>query len=519
MNKTIVTEENFDSRDLFAGITKDSIADMFSDPNSEAVASINARLQTGRSLADAVLDEISASVNFANDAVAKDWCRFVGSYNADKATAAYAQKWLREQEMDSCTMDDIVQACCDVEDSRSYAKAGLVNKTVCRMLHDRIAKAADWNSDLPICNMGSAFTRNIRETELLYKKMMANPRWAAQRFGRHLAYISKYQWLQFQRFFGLPDIDSTKKRLCANLESALASGRSDEIEKKCGTMEISGFFGFTPAFSRNEVLPPAKTVENALLYRSLLRACYSNEVNYHCRDVDKLSAFAYLYGNTNLSCAAIQKKLSASAELKQIAENNERPSRDFGLLDMGAVDRISAELGIDVASAEEFWRTHQYVEDNLWLEIPRDAEEAILRAMLQDAWEAWTHSGSILLDAYNSNLDARAHDEILMPSEAALYEHWRPSVRIMKAVIVADTGEYSVFDLSGEALEKAFAESLAHTYRRYAQWSGLPDHFDGSTVFSKWLDADYLSLAADELSAMRERNQKLADAIVFPSNE
>ena len=169
MNKTIVTEENFDSQELFAGITKDAIADMFSDPNTEAVASINARLQAGRSLSDAVRDEISASVNFANDDVAKDWCRFVGAYNADKATAAYAQKWLREQEMDSCTMDDIVQACCDVEDSRSYAKTGLVNKTVCRMLHDRIAKAADWNSDLPICNIGSAFTRNIQETELLYK--------------------------------------------------------------------------------------------------------------------------------------------------------------------------------------------------------------------------------------------------------------------------------------------------------------------------------------------------------------
>ena len=162
MNKTIVTEENFDSQELFAGITKDAIADMFSDPNSEAVASINARLQAGRSLSDAVRDEISASVNFANDDVAKDWCRFVGAYNADKATAAYAQKWLREQEMDSCTMDDIVQACCDVGDSRSYAKTGLVNKTVCRMLHDRIAKAADWNSDSPICNIGSAFTRNIQ---------------------------------------------------------------------------------------------------------------------------------------------------------------------------------------------------------------------------------------------------------------------------------------------------------------------------------------------------------------------
>lgn len=519
MNKTIVTEDNFDSRDLFSAITKDSIADMFSDPNSEAVASINARLQTGRSLSDAVLDEISASVNFANDAVAKDWCRFVGSYNADKATAAYAQKWLREQEMDSCTMDDIVQACCDVEDSRSYAKAGLVNKTVCRMLHDRIAKAADWNSDLPICNMGSAFTRNIRETELLYKKMMANPRWAAQRFGRHLAYISKYQWLQFQRFFGLPDIDSTKKRLCANLEAALASGRSDEIEKKCGTMEISGFFGFTPAFSRNEVLPSAKTVENALLYQSLLRACTGNKVCYGSRDADKLSVFAYLYGDTNFSYAAIQQKLNTSAELKQIIENIERPSRDFGLLDMGAIDRISAELGIDVASAEEFLRAHQYVGDDMRLEIPHDAEEAILRAMLQDAWEAWTHSGSILLDAYNSNLDARAHDEILMPSEAALYEHWRPSVRIMKAVIAADTGEYSVFDLSGEELEKAFTKSLAHTYRAYAHWPGLSDHFYGTTVFWKWVDPDYLYKAADELNAMHEHNQKLADAIAFPANE
>lgn len=514
INTTFVTEKNFDSPDLFSSLTKDSIADIFTDPNSEAVASINARMQAGRSLSDAVRDEISASVNFANDDVAKDWCRFVGAYNADKATAAYAQKWLREQEMDSCTMDDIVQACCDVEDSRSYAKTGLVNKTVCRMLHDRIAKAADWNSDLPICNIGSAFTRNIQETELLYKKLMANPWWATQRFGRQLAYISKYQWLQYQRFFGLPDIDSTKKRLCADLEAALASGRKDEIEK-------FGDFGMSlaPVFSGNEALPPAKTVENALLYQSLLRACTGNKVCYGSRDADKLSVFAYLYGDTNFSYAAIQQKLNTSAELKQIIENIERPSRDFGLLDMGAVGRISAELGIDVASAEEFLRAHQYVGDDLRLEIPHDAEEAILRAMLQDAWEAWTHSGSILLDAYNSNLDARAHDEILMRSETALYEHWRPSARIMKAVIAADTGEYSVFDLSGEELEKAFTKSLAHTYRAYAHWPGLPDHFDGSTVFSKWLDADYLSLAGDELNAMRERNQKLADAIAFPANE
>lgn len=514
MNKTIVTEENFDSRDLFSVITKDSIADMFSDPNSEAVASINARLQAGRSLSDAVLDEISASVNFANDDVAKDWCRFVGAYNADKATAAYAQKWLREQEMDSCTMDDIVQACCDVEDSRSYAKTGLVNKTVCRMLHDRIAKAADWNSDLPICNIGSAFTRNIQETERLYKKLMANPWRATQRFGRQLAYISKYQWLQYQRFFGLSDIDSTKKRLCADLESALASGRKDEIEKiiDFGIIPI-------PVFSCNEVLPPAKTVENALLYRNLLRACYRNEALYSGIDADELSTFAYLYGCTNFSYVEIQQKLNSSAEFRQISEDIKRPSRwAFGLLDMGAIDRISAELGIDVASAEEFWRTHQYVEDDLRLETPHDAEEAILRAMLQDAWEAWTHSGPILLSAYNANLDARAHDEIIMPSEAALYEHWHPSVRIMKAVIAADTCECSVFDLSGEALEKAFTKSLVHTYRAYAHWPGLPTHF-GATVFPKWVDPDYLYKAADELNAMCERNQKLADAIVFPANE
>ena len=106
-----------------------------------------------------------------------------------------------------------------------------------------------------------------------------------------------------------------------------------------------------------------------------------------------------------------------------------------------------------------------------------------------------------------------------MPSEAALYEHWRPSARVMKAVIAADTGEYSVFDLSGEELEKAFTKSLAHTYRAYAHWPGLPDHFYGTTVFWKWVDPDYLYKAADELNAMRERNQKLADAIAFPANE
>ena len=220
MNKTIVTEENFDSQELFAGITKDAIADMFSDPNSEAVASINARLQAGRSLSDAVRDEISASVNFANDDVAKDWCRFVGAYNADKATAAYAQKWLREQEMDSCTMDDIVQACCDVGDSRSYANTGLVNKTVCRMLHDRITNSGD--GSIPFShNHGEAFTRNLRETKLLYKKVMAYP-WLG-------LYAGKYQLLQYQRFFGLPDISSTMEKLSEDMKASKASGKNDWI--------------------------------------------------------------------------------------------------------------------------------------------------------------------------------------------------------------------------------------------------------------------------------------------------
>ena len=197
-----------------------------------------------------------------------------------------------------------------------------------------------------------------------------------------------------------------------------------------------------PVFSCNEALPPAKTVENALLYQSLLRACTGNKVCYGSRDADKLSVFAYLYGDTNFSYAAIQQKLNTSAELKQIIENIERPSRDFGLLDMGAIDRISAELGIDVASAEEFLRAHQYVGDDMRLEIPHDAEEAILRAMLQDAWEAWTHSGSILLDAYNSNLDARAQDEILMRSETALYEHWRPIWRRAGKGVYQKPGTY-----------------------------------------------------------------------------
>ena len=517
INTTLVTEKNFDSYDLFAAITKESIADMFSDPNSDAVASINAHLQAGWALSDAVRDEISASVIFANDDVAKDWCRFVDADDADEATAAYAQTLLRENVMDNHTCKEIIHACAEVATSKTFTKSGL-NKTACRMLHDRIAKSRR-NSGPLIGNLGSAFTRDLRETELLYKKMMTNPTWATRKFGEDLFWLSKYQWLQFQRFFGLMNIDSAKEKLRADLTAARVSGRTDEIKTKCDA--IGMFFPrCIPGFSCNEVLPSAKTVENALLYRGILRTCVGNEELYGGRYANDLSAFAYLYGDTNFSYTEIQKKLNDSVELKQIADNIKRPSRwAFGLLDMGAIDRISAEFGIDVKSAEEFLRSHQYVKDDLRIEIPHDAEEAILRAMLQDAWEAWTHSGSILLDAYNSNLDARAQDEILMRSETALYEHWRPSVRIMKAVIAADTGEYSVFDLSGEELEKAFAKSLAHAYRAYAHWPGLPDHFDGSAVFSKWLDADYLPLAADELYAMHARNQKLADAIVFPANE
>lgn len=514
MEKTIVTAKNFDSRDLFIGINRQSIANMFSDPDSEAVASINARLQAGRSLSDAVLDEISASVNFANDDVAKDWCRFVGAYNADKATAAYAQKWLREQEMDSCTMDDIVQACCDVEDSRSYAKTGLVNKTVCRMLHDRIAKAADWNSDLLICNIGSAFTRNIQETELLYKKLMANPWWATQRFGRQLAYISKYQWLQYQRFFGFPDIDSTKKRLCADLEAALDSVTRDELEQYdlLHLDEVE----FVPVFSQNEVLPSAETVQNALLYWQVLKICVGGRANFNADDTD-LQNFAYLYGGTSFSFNAIMKKLNTSAELKQIADDRNRPSRAFGLLDMAAIGRIAAELGVDVTSADAFLHAHTYA-SNTPLKIPNDAEEAILHVMLQDANDAWAREGSILLDAYNKNLAARAEVEIFMPSEAALYAHWRPSANIMKAIVAKDTGEMSVFDLSGEALEKAFVKSLAHAYTECARYPAL-SAWIGDTPGHRWLDADYLRDASEELNELHARNDRLRSAIVFPANK
>lgn len=510
INTTFVTEKNFDSPDLFSSLTKDSIADIFTDPNSDTVASMRERMHTdGLSLADALMAAIRESVVFEDDDVAKDWCRFVGAKDADQATVSYARQCLLEYGLSYYLLSDITDACAEVEASKAFKKSGL-NKVTCRMLHDRITNSG--YGSIPFShNHGEAFTHNLRETELLYKKVMAYP-WLG-------LYAGKYQLLQYQRFFGLPDISSTMEKLSADMKASKASGKNDWIARRL-TIERC-----VPVFKCNEVLPPAKTVENALMYRALLHACFNiNEYSHEADEnsttsVKDLSTFAYLYGDTNFSYTSIRERLNTSSEFKSFVENNARPSREFGLLDMGAIDRISAELGIDVKSAEDFLRSHLYAEEELRLEIPHDAEEAILRAMLQDAWEAWTHSGPILLDAYNLNLDERAKDGILMPSETALYEHWRPSTRVMKAVVASDTGSFSVFDLSGEALEKAFTKSLAHAYRAYAHCPGLPNHFNGTTVFSKWMDADYLPLAGDELNAMHERNQKLADAIVFPSNE
>ena len=46
INTTFVTEKNFDSPDLFSSLTKDSIADIFTDPNSDTVASMRERMHT-----------------------------------------------------------------------------------------------------------------------------------------------------------------------------------------------------------------------------------------------------------------------------------------------------------------------------------------------------------------------------------------------------------------------------------------------------------------------------------------
>lgn len=154
------------------------------------------------------------------------------------------------------------------------------------MLHDRIAKS--WRNSGPLIgNIGSAFTRDLRETELLYKKIMANPTWATRKFGEDLFWLSKFQWLQLQRFFGLMNIDSAKEKLRADLTAARASGRTDEIKTKCDAIGFSRV-DIIPSFSCNEVLPSAKTVENALLYRGVLRTCVGNEVLYGGRESNDL---------------------------------------------------------------------------------------------------------------------------------------------------------------------------------------------------------------------------------------
>lgn len=512
MEKTIVTVENFDSRNLFTNINKEAIADMFSDPDSDTVKSLNSRLR-GVSLSSAFLDEIALSVEFADDDAAKDWCRFVSADDADRATADYARWWLRRYKMEYY-LDDAIHACNEVAESKAFKKVGRINKTVCRMLYDRMGHRWYHSDDL-IDNWGNAFTRTSKETKQLYQKMLRNPEWAERAFGHGLDWMGKYQWLQFQRLFGLPDIESTKKKLKAELQSACDSpvledrSKYDRYALECDQ--------YIPTFSINEVLPSAKTVENALLYWNVLHVCLSERA-FPDSDRKNLRDFAYLYGNTDFSYATIQQKMDTSAELKQIVEDRKRPSRAvFGLLDMQAIDRIVAELGIDVASAEKFLQTHRYL-DTSQIEAPNDADEAIMRAIQQDANDAYAHFGPIQLDAYDKNLVARAEAEIPMPSEVALYAHWRPSANVMKAVIAHDTGSMTVFDLSGEALEKAFIESLAHAYYEYAKYPGMRAWVGGSAKWHTWLSADYLRDASDALKNLHAHNEQIRSTIVLPAN-
>lgn len=513
MEKTIVTAENFDSRNLFIGINRQSIANMFSDPDSDSVKSLNSRLRTVL-LSSAVLDEIMASIEFADDDVARNWCRFVGADDADHATAVSARWWLRKHVMNGYGLETIEHACDDVAASKTFLKAGRINKMICRMLRERITNAT-YVTDPLIDNYGSPFTRDKRETQLLYEKMMRNPRWAGRTFGnKWFPNVGRYQWVQFQRLFGLSDLSSTMDRLQSDLQSALDSVTRDELEQYdlLHLDEVE----FVPVFSQNEVLPPAEVVQNALLYWHVMKICVGDRANFNA-DCTDLQTFAYLYGGTDFSYNAITQKLNMSAELQQIADDRSRPSRAFGLLDLDAINRIATGLDVDVTSADTFLHAHAY-SSNTPLIIPSDAEEAILHAMLQDANGAWAREGSILLDAYNKNLVARAKAEMLIPSEAALYEHWRPSVNVMKAVVAKDTGNMSVFDLSGEALEKAFAKSLAHTYAAHAQDPAL-SAWIGDTPGHRWLDGDYMHDAYDELNALHGRNEKRRSAIVFPTNE
>ena len=88
----------------------------------------------------------------------------------------------------------------------------------------------------------------------------------------------------------------------------------------------------------------------------------------------------------------------------------------------------------------------------------------------------------------------------------------------MKAVIALDTGSMTVFDLSGEALEKAFVESLAHAYYDYVKYPGLSAWVGGSQ-WHAWLNESYLRDAVDALNKLHEQNDDLRNAIAFPANE
>lgn len=519
MKKIIITEENFDRRDLFEGINGPEIAEMFSDCNSDEVAAIADRCKSVP-LSQAVIEAVLSYVSFDSDATARDFARFHCANDADAVTACIMHKRLASEYL-QCELEDAASVCDEVADTKTFRTHGVQYKGTCQMLYRRFIGLY-----LPIVNRGYAFTRTLEETEQLYRKMVDNPRWAESKFGSWLDGLGKYQTMQFRKLFNWADDATTRKKLCTDLETAEERTRDDRMNVEYDDMRIFWLSGYVPTFKAGEPLPSGEAVENALLYFQMLMQCFGRTMMYSC-DREELADFAFLYGNTDFSPRRIRSRLSASKALTDAVSKYTRPSHNFGPLDFSELDVIADDLGIDIDAAKEFIRRY-HASDREAIRIPEAETSAVIAAMLDDADTAVNAVGPILSDAYCDNLKARSSAQNYLPAEAGLYAHWRPEANVMKSVIVRypngdwrindpfSKDPWCVLDLTGTELESVFCKSLKRAYM-YNISDFRMCRSDG--MYYGWIDKKTINAKKKDLHDREVENEKRLSAIKFPTND
>lgn len=519
MKNIVINKDNFDRRDLFEGINGPEIAEMFADCNSDEVAAIADRCKSVP-LSQAVIEAVLSYISFDSDETAREFARFHCANDADAVTACIMHKRLASEYFQR-ELEDAASVCDEVANSKTFRTHGVRHKGTCQMLYRRFSGLY-----LPIVNRGYAFTRTPEETKQLYRKMVDNPRWAESKFGSWLDGLGKYQTMQFRKLFNWADDSTTRKKLCADLETAEERTHDDRMNVEYDDMRIFWSSKYVPTFKAGEPLPSVEAVENALLYFQMLMQCFGRTMMYSC-DREELADFAFLYGNTDFGPRRIRSRLSASKALTDAVSKYTRPSHNFGPLDFSELDVIANDLGIDIDAAKEFIRRY-HASDREAIRIPEAETSAVIAAMLEDADTAVNAVGPILSDAYCDNLKARTEAGKYLPAEAGLYAHWRPEANVMKYVILShpngdwrvndpyEKDPWSVMDLSGKELDDVFCAALKRAYMHNISNFRIC-HFDG--MYYMWIDDHFFEKKKKELHDLDVENEKRLSTITFPTNE